>query len=311
MTQGDVSDGAREGERACRLTSWPIRAPLEAAVSAYLRRPWGVISARDMSEFACHPCAILAGDSFAVFAKYSEDADAPAQFECEVAGLQYLATHAAVRIPTPLGIVPAERGTLFIMEALQAVERAPWHWHDIGRTLARIHRNTADQFGFHRNGYLGPMFQDNTPAPDWATFFRERRLLPWLQVVIDSGNLPSAVVSRVEKLAQRLPELCGPACTPTLLHGDAQQNNFISTAQGTCVIDPAIYYGNPEADLALIDAWMPAPDDFLAAYREEMPLDPGFHERRSLWRVPLYLAAVALEGPVHLGRLTGALQPYG
>ena len=261
-----------------------------------------------MSEFACHHCAILSDDTFAVFAKYSEDAEAAAQFECELASLQYLSARADVMIPTPIGIVPVERGTLFIMEALQAVERAPRHWRDIGKTLARIHRITSDQCGFHTNGFLGPLRQDNTPARDWATFFGERRLRPWLQYAIDSGNLPSSVADQVEKLAQRLPELCGPAFTPSLLHGDAQQNNFISTAQGTFVIDPAIYFGNPEVDLSLMDAWQPAHDNFLDGYREEMPLDPGFSERRSLWRVPLYLAAVAIEGPAHLGRLISALQ---
>jgi len=60
-----------------------------------------------------------------------------------------------------------------------------------------------------------------------------------------------------------------------------------------------------------MDAWQPAPADFLDAYREEMPVDPGFTQRRSLWRVPLYLAAVAIEGPIHLDRLTGALQECG
>jgi protein-ribulosamine 3-kinase len=142
------------------------------------------------------------------------------------------------------------------------------------------------------------------------TFYREHRLWPRLRLAIDSGNLPSSVASQVEKLIARLPELCGPEIMPALLHGDAQQNNFISTAEGTFVIDPAVYYGNPEIDLALIDSFQPVPDDVLNGYREEMPIDPGFFERRDLWRVSIYLAAVTVEGPMRLYRLTSALQRY-
>ena len=298
------------GLGSIRWLSKPLRTPLEETVSEFTGREWRVRSAKDLSELACHPCAILSDDTFAVFAKYSEDADAPKQFEVELAGLDYLSKCTGVMIPTPIDIAPVANGTLLVMEALNAIERTPPQWRQLGKTLARIHRVKSDSCGFHMDGFVGPLYQDNTPARDWATFYAERRLWPRLRIAIDSGNIPSHVASQVEKLIQRLPELCGPEVTPSLLHGDAQQNNFISTATGTFVIDPAVYYGNPESDVALIDSFQPVPDDVFDAYREEMPLDPGFWRRRSLWRVSIYLAAVAIEGPIHLNRLTGALQDY-
>ena len=90
----------------------------------------------------------------------------------------------------------------------------------------------------------------------------------------------------------------------------ATLNRTISSApkMGAVVIDPAIYYGNPEMDLAFIDYFQTVPDDVFDGYRDELPIDPGFWERRDLWRVWGYLAAVTVEGPVHLGKLTGALQ---
>ncbi len=97
---------------------------------------------------------------------------------------------------------------------------------------------------------------------------------------------------------------------PALLHGDAQQNNFISTKMGPVVIDPAVHYGNPELDVAFLDLWQVVPDDVYVGYQEELPLEPGFWERRDLWRVWGYLAGVTVEGAIHLGRLTGALQRY-
>ena len=293
-----------------QLLNNPIRTRIEEVISAYRKREWKIRSTTDMTEFACHHCAILSDDSFAVFAKYSEAKDASKQFEIEIAGLKYLSKNAGVSIPEPIDIIQVESGTLFIMKALKAIKRSPLAWRQIGKTLARIHKIKSDSFGFPKNGFAGPLFQDNTLTKDWSTFYRERRLCPRLKIATNSGNLPSSIASQVEKLIQRVPELCNSDITPTLLHGDAQQNNFISTEEGTFAIDPAVYFGNSEIDLALIDCWQTVPDDVLEGYNEELPIDPDFGERRNLWRISMYLAAVAIEGPLHLNRLKNALQGY-
>lgn len=101
-----------------------------------------------------------------------------------------------------------------------------------------------------------------------------------------------------------------PEFKPCLLHGDASQNNFITTAKGVMVIDPAVYYGNPEIDLAYIDYFQQVPGDVFIGYQEVLNIDPGFAERRDAWRISGYLAAIEVEGMVHLHRLTGALQKY-
>ena len=145
---------------------------------------------------------------------------------------------------------------------------------------------------------------------DWPAFYAERRLRPWLKIAVDTERIPPSVVKQVESIIARLPDLCGPAVTPTLLHGDAQQNNFISTEKGTVVIDPAVYYGHPEMDLTLIDYFQPVPHDVFDGYREEMAIAPGFPERRDLWRVAAYLAIVAVEGAGYLAKLTTAMQKY-
>ncbi|UCC79128.1 MAG: fructosamine kinase family protein [Candidatus Zixiibacteriota bacterium] len=287
-----------------------LRVSIEEAVTKNIRREWKIKTQKDLSEFAYHRCAIVSDNSFYLFFKYSEAADAGRQFEIEISDLQTLSEKAGVLIPHVIEIIQVENGWILIMKALEAIQRGPRQWREIGATLARIHRVKGEYFGFETDGFWGPLHQDNTPTRDWETFFRERRLLPLLKIGIDSGNIPSSVVSDVETLITRLPDLCGPEITPSLLHGDAQQNNFISTSEGAYVIDPAVYYGNPEMDLALIDSFQPVPDDVFDSYREEMPIDPGFYERRYLWRIPLYLAAVALEGPMHLNRLTGALGRY-
>jgi len=288
----------------------PLCSPVERIVSEHTGRRWAVKHARDMSDFACHPCAILSDSSYSVFAKFSDAANGLEQFEIELAGLRLLAERAGVLIPTPIGIIPVRGGNVLVIEAVQAVDRAPRHWRQIGQTLARIHKIKWDRFGLETHGYFGPLYQDNTPMSDWTTFYAERRLGPALRLAIDSGNVPLDVIRQIEKLILRLPELCGPEIAPSLLHGDAQQNNFISTEMGAVVIDPAVYYGNPEMDLAFVDYFQPAPDDVFDGYQDELPIDPGFWQRRDLWRIWGYLGAVTVEGQSHLDKLTGAIQKY-
>jgi fructosamine-3-kinase len=292
------------------LANHPLRSPVEQLVSQYKGRPWTIKDARDMTEFASHPCAILSDGFYAVFAKFSEAANGLEQFEIEVAGLRLLSKRSGVLTPAAIGIIPVTGGSVLVLEAIQAVDRTPRQWRQIGQTVARIHKIKGKWFGLERHSYFGPLYQDNTPLSDWPTFYAERRLGPGLRLAIDAGHMPPDVGRQVEKLMARLPELCGPDIVPTLLHGDAQQNNFISSERGAVVIDPAVYYGHPEIDLAYIDYFQPVPDDVFEGYQDELPIDPGFWARRDLWRIWGYLAIVAVEGPSYLGKLIKAVQRY-
>jgi protein-ribulosamine 3-kinase len=171
-----------------------------------------------------------------------------------LAGLRFLAQRSGILIPTPIANITVDGGALMVLEAVSAVDRESRHWRQIGQTIAQIHKVKGDRCGLETPGYFGPFYQDNRPMSKWSTFYAERRLWPRLMGAIDSGNLPTSLIRQTEKLISRLPDLCGPESVPSLLHGDAQQNNFISTEMGAVVIDPAVYFGNPEFDLAYIDS---------------------------------------------------------
>ena len=288
----------------------PLRKPIEQIVSAHLGQNWRIQEFTDLNDLASHQCAILSNGSYAVFAKLGEAAHAQEQFEVEQIGLQLLSERAGVRTPTPIGTVAVEGGVVMLLEAIPAIERGPRQWREIGQALARIHKVKGDQCGLATQGYFGPLYQDNRPISDWPTFYAERRLRPRLMSAIDAGHLSTNAIRQIEKLISRLPELCGSPITPALLHGDAQQNNFISTATGAVVIDPAVSYGHPEFDLAYLDYFQPVPDDVFDGYRDELPIAAGFSERRDLWRVYGYLAVVTVAGQDYMGQLMGAVQKY-
>ena len=264
-------------------------------------------SARDVSELASHTCAIVSDGEFGVFVKFSQAEDAIRQFRLEIDGLEYLSAMAGVKVPTPIGLVRVENGALLVMEALVEIERQPEHWREIGRSLAHLHQVKSEWCGFQTDNYLGPLRQENAPLTDWTAFYVERRLKPYLKLAVETGQLPSRLIEQVERVIERMPEWRLPAVTPALLHGDAQSNNYVSTREGIYLIDPAVYYGNPELDLAYLDLWHPVPQEVFDGYQEVLPIDPGFYTRRDLWKLSVYLAAIVVEGAVYVGRLENAL----
>jgi protein-ribulosamine 3-kinase len=299
---------------AQRFLNDRYRRLIEQMVSQHRGRPWVARTVENLNERASHPCAVLTDEEFSVFVKIATATDATEQFTIERAGLQHLTDLAGVRTPAPIGtgIITTDDGAILVLEAILTVERTAQRWRDLGRTLAQIHQVSGERFGLDTDGYFGPLVQDNRPveAASWCAFYGERRLRPRLAGAIESGHLPASVAARVETLISRLPELCGPDVSPTLLHGDAQQNNFLTTAGGAVPIDPAVYFGHPEIDLALIDYFAPVPADVFDGYRDVRPIDQGFRERRSLWRIFGYLAVVTVAGPTYLGGLVAALDEY-
>ena len=259
------------------------QAAIERAASLHRGRRWVNQGFTSLDDRASHPCGILHGTPFSVFAKLSSAADAREQFTAELAGLRLLSRAAPVPVPVASGMAETTAGTLLLYEALPErppEAREPRDWRSIG--------------------------QD---------FYRERRLEPMLRTAVDSGYLPPALAAGVEEVAARLPALAGPEPRPSLLHGDAQQNNFVSTPAGAVVIDPAPYFGHPEADLALVGYFQPVPDEVFQTYRDIAPIDHGFPERRELWRLHAYLAVIAVngEGPFgrrYLDRLAAAVRSY-
>lgn len=301
---------------------------VERAATEHRGRAWAYAGFTDLNHRATHPCGIFTGTPFSVFAKLDTSPTGEEQFTAELRGFALIRSRTAVATPVPVadGIVVTGSGVLLLSEALpergaasgQAADaRVPADYAAIGHALAALHQVCGETFGLEEfDGFFGPLPQCNRPVSSgtWAGFYAERRVLPMLRLAVGSGYLPAGLAGGVERVAARLPALCGPDPVPVLLHGDAQQNNFVSTADGAVAIDVAPYFGHPEADLALVDNYSPADPALFRAYAESQPVDPGFAGRRELWRLHSYLAAIAFAGaeavPSFVPRLDAAVRQY-
>ncbi len=180
----------------------------------------------------------------------------------------------------------------------------------LGRGLAALHRaGRADGWGWMEDNFIGPLPQANAPAASWAEFWRTRRLEPQLELARRGGRMPGKA-AEWDRLMDRLPELLAPAEAdgPSLLHGDLWGGNVLAAPGGPAIIDPAVYRGHREADLAMTELFGGFGDGFRAAYREAWPLQPGYPARRAVYQLWYLLIHVNLFGGGYGARTAAVLR---
>jgi fructosamine-3-kinase len=179
----------------------------------------------------------------------------------------------------------------------------------LGEGLARLHRAGAPGFGWSEPNFLATLPQDNTPERDWPSFYARRRLAPLLRRAQDAGLAAPDWSSAFERLYARLPELAGPPEPPARLHGDLWSGNVHRDPSGApCLIDPAVYGGHREMDLAMLTLFGSPSPAFFAAYDRAWPLAVGWRERLPLWQLYPLLAHVCLFGAGYVGAVDGRLR---
>lgn len=244
------------------------------------------------------------------FLKYNAAGQA-ANFAAEARGLALLATAGALPVPQVLdrGVVPGYAWLL--MEYVPTGRPGPAYWSQLGEGLARLHGHTQAAFGLDHDNYIGALPQANTPETDWVRFFSQHRIAPMLRQAVEGGYLGQAEVRAWERLQAQLTAIF-PSEPPALLHGDLWGGNLLCHASGQPVlIDPAVYYGHREMELAFMTLFDRQPPAFYAAYEAIRPLAPGFRDRIDLYNLYPLLVHVNLFGSSYAGSVRQILRPFG
>jgi fructosamine-3-kinase len=160
------------------------------------------------------------------------------------------------------------------------VPECPIDEAEAGRTLAKMHRHRFGTFGFEYDTTIGPYCQVNTPNRSWPEFFAAHRLMAMAQACHEEGKLPAGLMRRIETLAQMMGDYLREPPHASLLHGDIWSGNVIGRRAGATYIDPAVYRGDHEMELAFILLFNTFSQRFFSAYSEVMPIDRDFFGRR-------------------------------
>lgn len=258
---------------------------LAAAVSRATGTGFRIARASPVGGGCIHQGFALEGpDGARYFAKLNDARLAPA-FAAEADGLLALAA-AGMRVPKPIAQGEAAARAFLVLEYLALGEGSDAAHRELGRRLARQHASRGPHYGWARDNYIGLTPQANAPCAAWAEFWQTRRLVPQLALARANGHdgrlqaLGAQVLDAVPRL------LAGHDAPPALLHGDLWSGNAAFLRNGTPVVfDPAVYYGDPEADLALTELFGGFPESFYEGYREVRAIAAGYRLRRVLYNL--------------------------
>jgi len=179
--------------------------------------------------------------------------------------------------------------------------------------LADLHGISNPSFGFEEATLIGGLHQPNPPTVSWRDFFRDQRLRYMAGEAVEAGQLPKTFLGRIDKLAARLDEWIDEAAPPSLIHGDMWDGNVL-TINGRigAFIDPAIYFADPEIELAFSTLFSTFGAPFFQCYSERRPLREGFWEaRRELYNLYPLLVHVRLFGGSYIGSVEQTLIRFG
>jgi len=232
-------------------------------------------------------------------------------FEKEADGLKRLATaRTALRIPDVIssGKPVNSRPGFLLMEFID--EGRSGNSFAFGQNLAKLHQTDIDQFGLDTDNYIGSLPQSNRRHDNWITFFTEERINPQIQMAVDSGKLSRGILQNWDQLSRKLNEIFPPT-KPSLLHGDLWSGNYLFDSSGSGVlIDPAVYYGHPEMDLAFTKMFGGFSSEFYRGYESELPLEPGFSERIPIYNLYPLLVHVNLFGGHYTSQFHSTLRKF-
>ena len=231
----------------------------------------------------------------ALVAKTASATDTGGGLAVEAYMLDYLRRHSALPVPAVLHAAPGLLLIEYVETSGGLTRGAEAHAADL---LADLHGITAPRFGLERDTLIGSLRQPNPWTQSWRAFFRDRRLRYMGRVAHECGRLPAETLARLEAFCGRLDAYIDEPPAASLIHGDVWAGNVL-TRDGRIAgfVDPAIYYADPEIELAFSTLFSTFGDAFFARYREHRPIAPGFFEaRRDIYNLYPLLVHTALFG---------------
>lgn len=233
----------------------------------------------------------------------------PQMFEKEKKGLQSLA-ETSVKTPKVIQSFKESGYQFFIIEFIKEEAKRKNFWENFAIDLAKIHKAGNDTFGLDYDNYIGSLQQVNTPKNTWKTFFIENRIQPLIKHAIDIKLLKTDHLIEFESMFSRFDEIL-PKEKPSLVHGDLWSGNLMcGTGQKPVFIDPAIYFGNREMDIAMTQMFGGFHNSFIDHYNEIFPLEKNWEDRIEIYNLYPNLVHLILFGASYLRGIENVISKF-
>ena len=226
----------------------------------------------------------------------------------EKKGLKLLESTNTFTIPKVYKSGVEKKIAFLLMEFIDSKIPSDDFWISFGNKLAKMHSHSNKYFGLDHNNYVGSLFQENTLYDDGIEFFINCRLLPQIRLLsISSGN---QLFKHFDKLFSKLNEIL-PNEKPALIHGDLWNGNFLVDNFGApALVDPAVYFGSREIDVAMSKLFGGFSNQFYESYNEEFPLEKDWQSRVDIWNLYPLLVHANLFGDSYLNQVNFILKKF-
>ena len=245
------------------------------------------------------------------FLKVNESAFALKMFLAEKKGLEDINGTKTIKAPEVIHCGQHESGSYLLLEFIESKNPTSREFEAFGHQLADLHAfAVGDSFGWTQDNFIGSLPQSNKNHPDWTLFYVHERLLPQLKMAKEKGLLDSSEIPTESNLVQGCRQFF-PKVKPALLHGDLWSGNYLISAQGIpYLIDPALYFGHHEIDMAMTQLFGGFSPSFYAAYAERIPAETLHKERREIYQLYYLLVHLNLFGRTYYPSVKHLLKTY-
>lgn len=246
------------------------------------------------------------GESY--FIKWNNEFEFPKMLYKEKLGLDLLQKTNSIRVPRVIFEESICGYSILVLDYITVSNPSPSFWESFGIQLAKLHQNNGNEFGLGYDNYIGSLIQNNKRNADWDTFFIEQRLIPQLDKA--SGLLTISDRIHFEGMFKELKSIF-PKMKPSLLHGDLWNGNFIvGSGDVPWLIDPAVYYGHPEMELAFTKLFGGFDPLFYKGYQSVNQLEKGFSSRVDIYNLYPLLVHVNLFGGGYLQQVRQIIKKF-
>ncbi len=256
---------------------------VEKDISEHSGKPFQIVEKHNIAGGDINNAFKVSDEKHSYFVKTNRQQLAY-MFEAEARALKELFQTQTVKAPEPVSFGVCGHECYFVMQWLDLAGTPGGEL--FGRSMAELHRHTSEQFGFYLDNTIGSTHQLNQWSNDWVDFWQKQRLGYQLDLAKQngfSGQLTGLGLRLIEKTPLFFNSYKPVA---SLLHGDLWSGNWSSDGNGSPVIfDPASYYGDREADLAMMELFGHPGRQFFDAYNDVFPLDDGYVLRKKFYNV--------------------------
>lgn len=245
------------------------------------------------------------------FCKVNRSDSAFKMFKAEKVGLEAISNSKTIAVPTVVLCEPLEVGAFLVMEYIEPTRPSEKDFELFGYQLAALHKfSELDTFGFVTDNFIGSLEQSNKQHSNWTEFYAQERLIPQIILARDGNRLRVSETPSEEQLFKTCQNLF-PRVKPSLLHGDLWSGNYLISKERTPhLIDPAIYYGHHEVDIAMTRLFGGFDSTFYHAYAEHFSKQPLSDERTDIYQLYYLLVHLNLFGKSYYASVSSILKRY-